>query len=122
MLPSRTAIMNEILDFISEFSSVRGSIKLFTQGECYWFARILDIRFGKSDIGSKYKTEIYYNDIEDHFICKIENNFYDIRGLLKSEMVKGYESWEKYQKKDPLHAAHIITCDALHNYKYEGED
>lgn len=47
---------------------------VFTSGNCYYFAMILKERFN---------GEIYYLPIENHFICKIENKYYDIKGKIE---------------------------------------
>ena len=68
--------MTEILNFIEDIkkTSPKEITNLFSCGYCYWFAVILSTRFNGS---------IFYLPIENHFITKINNNFYDIKGLYK---------------------------------------
>ena len=46
-------------------------IDVFTHGSCYWFATILCQRFD---------GELYYLEIENHWIAKIGLKFYDVTG------------------------------------------
>ena len=65
---------NEIQEFIRGFKRYDRSdvlIKTFLEGYCYYFAVILQERFG---------GEILYEPIEGHFITKIGCSYYDIRG------------------------------------------
>ena len=70
--------MKEVLKFIQRFKFEAASAleTVFTEGNCYYFAIILHDRFG---------GEIYYLPIDNHFICKIRNSFYDIKGLVNPE-------------------------------------
>ena len=68
----------EILDFIKNFSKYGEEvINCFTCDNCYWFAKILETRFTPS------QNSIYYDEIEGHFVCKIDKKYYDIRGEYK---------------------------------------
>lgn len=64
---------NEILDFINRRFSQETSI--WTNQNCYWFAKILEDAFG---------CEIYYMPIKGHFIAKDPkcDLYYDQTGLV----------------------------------------
>ena len=66
-------IKNDILDFIQKFKfSYQTELEyIFTTGNCYYFALILQNRFN---------GDIYYLLNANHFVCKINNDFYDITG------------------------------------------
>ena len=67
----------EVLSYIDGFRSFdkSGDIeRLFTQGYCYQFARLLEDRFDAED------TYIQYEPIEGHFVTQIDGRLYDIRG------------------------------------------
>ena len=64
--------MNEqVLKFINDFKKQypKELEDVFSNGYCYWFAMILNSRFGVID------TEIYYLPIQNHFITKIQDKF-----------------------------------------------
>lgn len=85
--------LNEVvLDFIKGFESAK---QLFLYGYCYWFAVILSQRFD---------GEIWYLPIPNHFICKINNRFYDVEGEVNPPRVK--YKWNRYP--DQLEKARII--------------
>lgn len=67
----RIAHHHEVLRFIAKF---RGSEDVFLNGCCYWFARILEERFGN------YGASIAYEPREGHFITIINGRAYDVRG------------------------------------------
>ena len=65
---------DEVMKFISRFTSgdKKAAVEeCFTCGCCYWFAHILKYRF---------QGEIVYDEIENHFGCKIGDIVYDITG------------------------------------------
>jgi len=64
----------KVLDFIRQFKSYNKEEVLentFLKGFCYYFSIILQERFG---------GEILYEPVEGHFIIKIDDRYYDIRG------------------------------------------
>ena len=64
-----------VLDFIAGWQAMdkHGDItQAFTQGYCYWFAAILHSRFPES--------EIVYEPSWGHFLTRISERLYDIRG------------------------------------------
>lgn len=95
---------NEITEFISNFTEMHPEeIKdLFLHGCCYWFADILERQFD---------GEKYYDPVAGHFICKIEDHFYDIRGNIDKEYLGENEdiiSWKEYQEVEPLDSSRVI--------------
>lgn len=61
-----------VKDFIIDFKEMHPKEieDVFLHGYYYWFAKILELRF---------EGTIYYLPIDNHFITKIDNNFYNIR-------------------------------------------
>lgn len=86
--------MDDVLSFINQFSSAKD---LFLNGMCYWFAHILHHRFTAS--------EIWYEPVMNHFVCRIEGVFYDAVGVVSDG---NYQKWEDYKSMDALHAERII--------------
>lgn len=64
----------KILEFIQYFNESKNT---FLNGCCYWFAFILKERFNAT---------IYYDSILDHFISKIGEEFYDVRGNVTEQL------------------------------------
>lgn len=111
--------MNEkqILFFIKHFTDHGPDvIDCFSNGNCYWFARILTQRFHGS---------VYYNPKENHFCARIGSDLYDITGKIKSSYFPRdndngiwlnslYEDkevdwipWKYYHYTDSSHSRHI---------------
>lgn len=80
---------SKILDFIKRRFPNDNN---FLCQNCYWFSAILHHRFPRS--------EIWYDSIEGHFLCKIGNKYYDWTGEVKpkNELI---QLW-KIQAKDPV--------------------
>ena len=86
----------EILNFIKRFQN-EGTVKTFTEGCCYWFAKILDERFNEFD----YEPQICYNPKENHFATLINFHLYDITGDLgEMKDLPDWKYWDKYQYKE----------------------
>lgn len=87
-----------ILNFINEFAKGGYQVhKCFLHGNCYWFAYILRGRFPKG--------RIVYNIVENHFGFKLNDEVYDIRGIVTD--LGDWEDWGTYHLKDPKHAKRI---------------
>lgn len=91
----------KILKFISRF---HGSEHVFLTGCCYWFAWMLDYRFYL-----EYETRIMYEPVEGHFITKIGNRFYDVRGDV-TELYRGKPMYDmdELQKADSKHYSRLM--------------
>ena len=95
--------MKEVLDFIRR--RFRDYDCNWTNGNCYYFAVILAERF--RDEGAT----IYYDTVDGHFICKIDDVFYDWNGALtfEDEYIEKYiMKWSDLCDKDPLWRDRII--------------
>ena len=91
--------MNEVTEFIRRRFPEDCN---WTNGNCYYFAVILQARFG---------GEIFYDVIYGHFVTKIENKFYDHKGevdLTDRVLI----SWQDFEKYDSLQKERI-TEDCL---------
>lgn len=81
---------------ISNHKNTKEYIELaFTNGNCYWFAFIL---------ASVFNGEICYLPIEGHFICKIENEYYDIKGCIDESSNYRMDAlyfWNEYCNIEP---------------------
>lgn len=63
----------------------------WTDGNCYFFAVILQSAFG---------GDIYYDVVKGHFLLKCENDFYDWTGkVFKCETVVKWEEFGRYDEK-----------------------
>lgn len=89
-----TGVSHEIImRFISNF---HGAEDVFLNGCCYWFALILQARFGGT---------IFYDPIRNHFVCRIGERFYDVSGETHSEE---YCNWEMFSLVDYREYQRII--------------
>lgn len=73
----------------------------WTTGNCYFFAQILHLTFG---------GDIYYDPIDGHFLCLIDNNFYDWTGLknYSQEEINLFYKWNELFSIDPIYYNRII--------------
>lgn len=80
-----------ILDFINKFKfAYKKELEyIFTNGNCYYFALILKEHFN---------GDIYYLPIANHFVCKIDKDYYDITGYAK--MNEHPYKWSTYKQID----------------------
>lgn len=90
----------EIIDFINGFKKgyEEALENVFLYGYCYYFSEILKIRFN---------GEVYYMPIDNHFITRIANNYYDIRGKLNENQYTPCVKWEEYKFIDKLEVSRI---------------
>ena len=69
-----------VIDFIKHFA---GAENTFLYGCCYWFAKILQDRFGNVHDDGSY-SEIFYEPVKGHFIFGIHEDegwhYFDVRG------------------------------------------
>ena len=92
----------DILKFINSFTEKhKEPIEyVFTQGHCYWFAVILKERFN---------GDIYYDYTDNHFVVKIGNHYYDIKGeVTNPETLAKLKLWYEYQAIEPAESERII--------------
>ena len=87
-----------VLAFINKFKELypKELEKIFSDGWCYYFAVILKTRFA---------GRIYYLPVENHFICKIGELFYDINGVV---IPNECYPWDEYKYEDIIHTKRII--------------
>ena len=100
----------EILKFISNFNkndTRKEVIECFTQGCCYWFAKILLTRF------SELLGDIVYDGVDCHFgyFNEITQHVYDITGDVTDKYE--WQNWFSLQKEDPTRAKRIIHDSIL---------
>lgn len=82
----------EILEFIKKrFSSTNAN---WTNGNCYWFAKILTERFPD--------LIIYYEPTHGHFVAGSRENhvYYDYNGVVKERGI--YTPFKIIEEEDPL--------------------
>lgn len=89
-----------IEDFITDFKAMHPTEieDTFLHGYCFWFAKILEERF---------EGIIYYMPIDNHFITRIGNDYYDIRGKLNAEQINPCSPWSEYEHTDSLEVGRI---------------
>lgn len=82
---------DDVLDFISCFTlgGRRQEVaETFTSGCCYWFAKVLELRFGGA---------IVYDPVNNHFATQIGCRVYDITGDVTEEYVSPWVPWSTYE-------------------------
>ena len=91
---------NKILSTIQNFkaSDPKSFEEKYTCGDCYVFAQAL---------AKKFNGQVYYLAIDNHFIAKISDIFYDIRGQISEEEIYECYLWEEYIDIEPLDAARV---------------
>ena len=87
-----------ILDFIRHFKDAEFT---FLNGCCYWFCYILTARFGGITL---------YEPVEGHFIQKIGDAFYDVRGEVTDKYINN-------EKAVMLGILRICGFPALQSYR-----
>lgn len=95
--------MKKVLNFINR--RFRDYDCNWTNGNCYYFAVILAERF--KDEGAT----IYYDTVNGHFICKIDDVFYDWNGALTFEdnyIEKYIKKWCDLCEEDPVWSGRIV--------------
>lgn len=94
---------DEVLEFINRRFNNPEVIKSFTNGDCYYFAHILKIRFG---IG-----RIVYNEVDNHFGYLSHNKIYDITGIICENFSDDnlWQDWIFYMSNEPSNAKRIIN-------------
>ena len=99
---------DKVMRFIARFTQCgrnQGVIEAFTSGCCYWFAYILLERFYDIDAWNE-DVELMYDQVENHFGCRIDGVVYDITGDVTDKY--NWETWISVVNKDELHAERII--------------
>ena len=94
----------EILSFIKHFTAHGPDvIDCFSNGNCYWFAQILQKRF------QKYNAYIVYSPVDNHFATVIKNKIYDITGAIDDLdiLCTNWRVWKTYYAFDPAHARRL---------------
>lgn len=97
---------NRVLDFIDHFTQAgdrKQVIECFTCGNCFWFAYILHGRFSAEP---NVQCEIMYDEVENHFATKIDNEIYDITGIVTNQY--DWIAWSDLWKKDPSLSKRIV--------------
>lgn len=84
-------VMSDILDFIQQFKEYKSVEDAFRYGHCYYFALILQQRFG---------GEIFYDPINGHFLFGVDGEYYDITG--KAIPAYGTVKWAEMETIDPV--------------------
>lgn len=109
---------DKVLDFIEIFNEKgdnRGVIECFTCGCCYWFAHILFTRF----LWETDRIDIVYDEVENHFGCRINDEVYDITGNVTNEYY--WESWKIVANRDSLLADRILR-DCIRKEKTDEQE
>lgn len=93
----------KILNFISKFTDNnkrKEVIECFTQGCCYWFAKILLLRFNSGNI--------VYDGIDGHFgyFNKLTKCVYDITGDVTN--IYKWQDWTSLNQEDSSRSQRII--------------
>lgn len=95
-------IAQEVLEFIERRFKQDCNWKT---GNCYYFAVILSERF------NQYNPVIYYDTVDGHFLCRINNIFYDWSGAVafSDEYIsKHIMKWSDLCNEDPIWSSRIV--------------
>lgn len=93
----------DIIDFIDNFKKQNKQVleKVFTEGNCYYFAIILKNRFPE--------ISIVYSQINNHFMCLYDNHIYDIFGDITNNVeVRDLYLWETYKNVDFIDYSNVV--------------
>ena len=93
----------DVLGYISRFTrcgEYPQVIEAFTCGCCYWFAKILHLRFPVS--------EIVYEPVANHFAAKINGRVYDITGDVTDQ--GQWELWSEYELGSSFREGIVKEC------------
>ena len=99
-------LQHEVIKFIGHFSTdgVKPRAEVldcFLNGNCYWFAFILQERFKNEG------AEIVIDYVWNHFGTRIMGRVYDITG----DVTEGKYQWESWSTcQDDTHRNRIIKC------------
>lgn len=110
-------VRNITNNFISKFHFSDNINEVFTNGCCYWFARILCdwAKFYDKDI---VNCDIMYDPVSGHFGTRINYNIYDITGDVTDKYF--WITWMSVCKTDNLQAERIIRdCIKMEETKDE---
>ena len=107
------------------------TITTFTQGYCYWFARVLGHYYNNDSVHKKVNNDIngmWYLVFENHFIYKQNGKYYDIRGDITdivNNSVKNEDEivvpWLDYKKEDILHTYKLYR-DCVYKIEPDEDD
>ena len=101
-----------IIDFIKQFQEFGDNVTdCFSHGMCYYFASILQERFG---------ANIMYEPVMNHFAGEIDGYIYDITGFIANYTDPKWYYWETYQHEDALHTERILR-DCVYKLRLEEE-
>lgn len=87
--------MKTINEFLEGMRN-EGTVKVFTEGYCYWFAMILKERFD---------GELMYNPVQGNFCCRVNGELWDITGEVQDD--GNWQEWWLYQMNEPLDAERV---------------
>jgi hypothetical protein len=87
--------MEEVLKFISRFPDAN-----WLNGNCYYFAVILQSRFPGGSI--------YYDTTRGHFLFKYHNVFYDWSGAVSEDRIGHIVEWATFDLYDHLQYQNIL--------------
>ena len=106
-METNKAVVAEVENFIKNFDGARDS---FLNGNCYYFALILDERFW-----TFYNTNIAYNQIDNHFATVVFVKYadgtntpllFDASGCI-GPMTEQWKIWQEYCLEEPYDGARV---------------
>mgnify|MGYP000181991176 CR=1 FL=1 len=104
--------VSDILDFISNFKDAQDT---FLYGCCYWFAFILNERFGGTTM---------YLPVENHFVQAIGKRLYDVSGDVTVDYMYAYIiPWANMEHYDSsLHRRIVRDCINKERFDNDNDD
>lgn len=92
--------VNSFIEKFLPFGSASKTVDTFTNGCCYWFAVILQVRFNSDD------ATLMYDEIANHFGTRINDRVYDITGDVTDQY--DWQTWDEFSVKDDALVSRII--------------
>jgi hypothetical protein len=94
--------VSQFIDHFTQNGKRKEVIDCFTNGCCFWFAYTLHGRFIVEAPG----VIIVYDDIMNHFGCRINGRVYDITGDVTDKY--NWRDWIEVHREDILRGNRII--------------
>jgi hypothetical protein len=93
--------MDEVIEFITRRFKSNGDDNKWLNGNCYWFAQILLVRFPY--------LGLYYLPIKGHFVVGANEKYYDYDGLhTYEELGETPIDWNSILTEEPSWAKRIL--------------
>lgn len=97
-----------VTHFIEEFRNtthIEAIEDVFMNGYCFYFSVILHEACTQAAI----ESEMTYIPVYNHFCCRVEDQLYDVKGVITDpDMIRLAQPWEYYKVYEPIESARIF--------------